>query len=1154
MTIRNDASRLQIPLKEKRRQRAVVSRQGQVLLDTDFDQQARHQLERIEIETLDMFGMAGRLITPAAASGFNVIAPANNFDISVGRGYLDGWLLENTALCKLATQPHPRTGDAIGTNSIIALKALVRHVDPVEDSALADVALGDAQASGRALNDWQVLPVAAAAAVNCANAMADANWLAMATPSQGRLAFLQQVVAPSTDPCSLTPSGGYSRLENLLYRIEVHGGAQKFATPDGPRFGLHGLKLKLSRRNASLMARIDQIAGAEFTVAPPALDTRHWFAPGSYAEIVSIHDDVDPRRALANERLFRVAMASDDKITLEATAAQIAAIGLPAVGNGTWFLRLWDAFPGSGGAAPAGIATVSAAANAADSAAIDLGDGLSVQLSGGADATFRRGDFWTCAVRADGSVAWPKTGSVADKMTPHGPETRYAVLATVANGAIEDCRITPAALTDRTLLYRGGDGQSLPPPSGGGTAALPAKLRIAVMRGETPVHKAPVLWELIGPAAAPGQINGADVTSLDTSTDANGVSEITWSLNGADLANIHQIKASIPGAAGIVPIIFSARFETAAAHVGCSTYVIAEGSDWVAILASIKPGENAAICFQRGVFETDEMVTLAEKGHLTLHGAGEGTVIRSKKGETALRFEKCDSVTVRDLRIETGNSGGAKKGAEQHRNGTLTTFDCPTVSITDTTLRCGSHVLTERTCLTVRGSEENAMKSAHIARNKLLTGYAQDGMLVTDCENIVIEHNQIFATLPNAKVSTAKLKNNKQWQAHIRRQLVEGPAIAETMASTGKKRVRIGTRVLEFESAIAQKDWDAFIETNPVDPATVPNVAAAKARMEELVRAIAAEPDTMPGFKRTMARIVPAGTIATSGALPAEVGKALLISSDLVAVGRRGGAQIEAGKAVVAINDVAMEFKTPVEARDWSRLQEHLPVERIRTQKDMKRELNVLVGRLVGDKKFRAQFASVDAWYEAKTKPTERFGRQAITCGGRVLGDVAVERNIVHGFVEGVHIGASKEMKRPQGTENPPVIVTNARIVANELYLQKPFEGYYAPFGIFLGNMDSGRIERNLLMPGAQSGESRHAHGIRVHGHLGQYLMILQNRIAIATVGIRVKAENHPGDVDSQYLWLASANLVQGVEPTRVIQAPKWMRYKQRDNQPEPQP
>src|SRR4051812_48176591 len=210
MTIRNDATRLLIATKDKRRPRAVVARQGQVLLDADIDQQARHQIDRVEIETVDSLGSPGRFLVPAGNSGFAITADGAvaNFNIGKGRGYLDGWLLENASVCKLTTQPHPRIGDAVTLPSVIAVKSLVRFVDPVEEVALADVALGDAQASGRSLNDWQVFPFTVTGTLSCATVLSTTAWQDLAAPSTGTLKVIEQAAAPSTDPCSLTPAGG----------------------------------------------------------------------------------------------------------------------------------------------------------------------------------------------------------------------------------------------------------------------------------------------------------------------------------------------------------------------------------------------------------------------------------------------------------------------------------------------------------------------------------------------------------------------------------------------------------------------------------------------------------------------------------------------------------------------------------------------------------------------------------------------------------------------------------------------------------------------------------------------------------------------------------------------------------------------------------
>jgi hypothetical protein len=581
MTIRNDATRLRIATKEKRRLRAVVPRQGQVLLDTDVEQDSRLQLERIEQETRDTLGSPGRLLVPAGTDGFKITSDAtNNPTIGAGNGYLGGWLLENADVCRMftpppqggVTQPHPRSSASLAPTTVVGIKALVRHVDPAEEPVLADVALGDAQSSGRSLVDWQVFPLTLPGAPATCSAVADdATWKALAAPSTGTLQVIEKVAPASTDPCTLTPGGGYTRLENLLYRIEVHDGVADAALPnvDGPRFKLNGLKLKISRRNASVMVRIIKPPdGVTIQVEPPALDPRNWFAPGLFAEIVSIHDDVDPRAALQSQRLFPVALATNDLITLQAQPADVTATGV--ADDGTWFLRLWDTFPD---AVSPGIATVSAPNNATVSAEIDLGDGLSIKLGKAptaASATFRRGDHWTFAARADGSIDWPKVGANPAAMTPEGPETRYAPLKlfTASANPADDCRVPFGSLSDQLLLYRGGDGQSAYPDPSLAKVPLAAKLRVAATVGDSPLVGATVRWSCALPAGQKSLINGTDCFTnnpVNVQTDQDGLAEVIWEIDRASMLDKYQVEAALVVGVAVTkpPIVFTARFDVA---------------------------------------------------------------------------------------------------------------------------------------------------------------------------------------------------------------------------------------------------------------------------------------------------------------------------------------------------------------------------------------------------------------------------------------------------------------------------------------------------------------------------------------------------------------------------------------------------------------
>lgn len=566
MTVRVDATRLKIAARDPRPLRAVAPRQGQMLLDADVEQDGRLTLERLDGDMADAIGAPGRFAYPSGTPAMAVQIGAGgpmNLMIQPGHGFLDGWRLDNVAACTLATQPHPRSGDAPVLPAVVAIKALVRHIDPVEDPALADKALGDAQASGRLLADWQVLPQALASPVSCATVLNHAEWLRLSAPSTGTLAVRTLVAGPGTDPCSLLPQGGYTRLENLLYRLEVHDGTP-LGTPlaDGPRFGLAGLKLKLSRRNGSLLVAITGIAGNEITVSPPATDPRAWFAPGAWAEIVSPDDDIDPRAALDKERLFRVAQATDDRVTLDAPAGAVG--DTKATATGGWFLRLWDALPDGGGALGLGVLTLGAPDGGGLTPELPLGDGLMLQGGGGATATFRRGDFWTFAARADGTIDWTSPA----QQTPHGPETRYAPLAIVASDpiapTIEDCRIPFARLTDRVLHYRGGDGQSAF-AGAGGDVTLAAKLRLAVLRGSTPVPGAAVAWSLPAGAQA-SKIGGVPVAvaqSPISTTNHEGEIEVDWALDASAPGALHQVRATLLADSTGQPVVFTARFDEA---------------------------------------------------------------------------------------------------------------------------------------------------------------------------------------------------------------------------------------------------------------------------------------------------------------------------------------------------------------------------------------------------------------------------------------------------------------------------------------------------------------------------------------------------------------------------------------------------------------
>lgn len=526
MTIRTDASRLRIPTQDRRLARAVAPRQGQVLLDTDIAQGAELALRRIEQDTRDSYGTPDRFVVPNASGGFKIAKRFGTVQLTKGHGYVNGRLVERFANAGLQFLSVPPDESIFDEPSMAVIKTVERFVDPVEDEVLADKALGDAEASGRLVLDWQLLALRMPDDTTCAES-ANILWnRGVSRKSSLSLEVMLDAGNVSNDPCSLLPDGGYTGLENRLYRVEVHGGTplKNDYEAHGPHFKAEGLQLKISHMNASLLARIVGRSGLELTVTPPARDPRRWFAPGQYAEIVTPADDLDPSRAAANQRLFAIASVTDDTVTLAASDADLDATGTDP--NGDWYLRLWDRLPDGRGVAVMGGIVVDD-----KSEPVEIGDGLSVRLYGSSSDFVRRGDYWTFTARADGTIDWPE----GQERVPDGPQVDFAPLAllNMAEGPdIQDCRIQSAQLTDPSLVYLGGDGQSVVFDPDDQSPELPTPFRLAVMRGKTPVTNEEVHF-YVPNDAPPVRLNGQEVApgnAYTARTDNDGIVSVRCEL------------------------------------------------------------------------------------------------------------------------------------------------------------------------------------------------------------------------------------------------------------------------------------------------------------------------------------------------------------------------------------------------------------------------------------------------------------------------------------------------------------------------------------------------------------------------------------------------------------------------------------------------
>lgn len=301
-----------------------------------------------------------------------------------------------------------------------------RHVTALDDPELVETALGGPDTATRTKAVWQVrIDPVAGSPIRCEDLT---SWAPGSSESDGRPASTGSMRArsrpetPTTNPCVIPPSAGYRRLENHLYRIEVHD--------PGP---LGTATFKWSRDNASMTASWTSQAGRELTVSTTGPDEVLGFASGQLVELL------DDTRELAGSpgSLVRIAAPPEgDVITVDTNVDLTQFPRNPKV-------RRWDC-----GAA------VTVERPAADDGWLALEDGVQVLFE---DGHYNTGDYWLVPARtAQADVEWPRDpGGASVPRPPDGIAHHYAPLALleVSGGTVtllDDCRDRFPSLADLT--------------------------------------------------------------------------------------------------------------------------------------------------------------------------------------------------------------------------------------------------------------------------------------------------------------------------------------------------------------------------------------------------------------------------------------------------------------------------------------------------------------------------------------------------------------------------------------------------------------------------------------------------------------------------------------------------------------------------------
>jgi hypothetical protein len=395
-----------------------------------------------------------------------------------------------------------------GQTDLIYLDVWERHVTAIEEPDLGEVALGGPDTTTRTQTVSQVKIFPNVGNVECLDVIS--SWDDEIAPSGGRLKTQTISGNEPEDPCLIAEGGGYRRLENRLYRVEIH---------EGDDIGT--ATFKWSRDNGSIAYAIDEFIPDDgdptkvFKVRLKQLgrDKILKIKENDWLEISGDETDLDAENA-----------GTIAQVTNVDEAQRILTLSVDVVARkdeNHAKVRRWDI-----GIDTPNPPTVTAAGP------IVLEDGIQILFSG---ENFRVGDHWVFAART-------ATGKVEelDYEPPQGIKHHYCKLALVKwkgddTVEIEDCRPEFHPLTELiNFFYLSGDGQEAMP-----RRKLPKPLQVGVANGRWPVKGTKVKFEITEGNGGLLALSGPKTAYVATGVD--GVAQCEWWLDGNTQSQ--QVKA-----------------------------------------------------------------------------------------------------------------------------------------------------------------------------------------------------------------------------------------------------------------------------------------------------------------------------------------------------------------------------------------------------------------------------------------------------------------------------------------------------------------------------------------------------------------------------------------------------------------------------------
>lgn len=1095
----------------------VHMQQGRVMLDSDWNEQADIYEHRVETETLDVVGKAG---VPYHDAGFDIVtvdnagnpvaAPAAgvNIKISAGRLYADGIMCENEEPVLFVNQPDYDKTDLpkVAGRYVFYLDVWQRHITALEDEELREVALGGPDTTTRNKTVWQVKCEPVKPGTNCTDSLP----VKITDVPTGKLMARTELPTGTEDPCGLAVSGGYRRLENQLYRVEIHKGA---ATRAAATF-------KWSRDNGSVVVRWDSVEVSNtdnYVVSSGGRDELLGFKSGDWIEMI------DDRTDLLGLRGPMVQLSKADGNVLTINPATIIAGDVTVTaGAKNARIRRWDS---AGELKP----------NTNNSDWIELEDGVQVQFREG---SFRTGDYWLIPARtAIADIEWP----FADPQSPQGIQHHYAKLgiADLVTGAnpgwvkIGDCRLIFPPLTELTeLFYVSGDGQETIP-----STILPAPLKVGVSNGSWPVVGAKVKFEILSGGGALNPVSGI-VTTGSIDGVNKGIAECGWILGNKVSSKNQQVKATLLDAAGNavhLPVIFNAKlvqpamfcvsgsgqqamplaslpsplkvgvsydqFPVAGAKVEFK--IVSGGGTIMPVNAGITNAAGIAECSwslgSAGVQQVS--ANLLDAANTPIHVPVIFTADLSVAGNVFYDASGCnnwgaslpanvaDALTALCKRTDGNNC--ATYTVSPGDNVQAVFDQVPPAQDAHVCFQAGVYPLANSIFIKNKG---NLKVTGCGPGTKLIAPNTEAAMIFDNCKTVIVRDLYAETRMTG--------QNASDMTRHLNGTLVFLNSNAVQIESVN---LRCGYNARKMASCITIRNEDAAVPCS----ATIRDCKLQVGYMQEgilLVNTTRAtiENNELSVYKR-----------------PADMSFQSLLKDKFFRAGVRSYFENNTpvattpGRKSKAANDIPVAESgvraSPAANKEaWAKLLGAKTIAQFKNTKTFIAHAENTIDRYLKNENLRKKAAEFNASFRLLDEQSQvGIGTQGITVGGTVANDIRILNNTVSGFLQGIHVGLSH--RRTPRQERTDDIADGVSIVGNTVYVILPgFTGKTERHGIYVGNCNDLIIENNIVkLERMQGAVEVRINGIEVWGVFGQRLMVTKNTVKSVLPVINMVSDLH---------------------------------------------